>query len=168
MAVRLTDITLRMTPGTHFCWRLSRLQGHSAAGRIRSIEKSNDHIGNRTRYLPACRIVPQPTTLPRSLSPSRESTFTWEILKYLASPNRSAEVLLLAVCKVQTCVRSGGDSRAGLTDEVRDTQNSASRTEDEHCRGSCCVVMNTKSRAQIECHRVIPKFVYVGFHTYRR
>jgi hypothetical protein len=33
------------------------------AGRIRSIEKSNDLIGNRTRDLPACSIVPQPTKL---------------------------------------------------------------------------------------------------------
>jgi hypothetical protein len=40
--------------------------GHSAAGEIRSIEKSNDLIGNRTRDLPACGIVPQPTTLPRA------------------------------------------------------------------------------------------------------
>jgi hypothetical protein len=32
-----------------------------------SIEKkSNDLIGNRTRDLPACSIVPQPTTLPRA------------------------------------------------------------------------------------------------------
>jgi hypothetical protein len=30
---------------------------------IRSIEKSNDLIGNRTRDLPACSVVPQPTTL---------------------------------------------------------------------------------------------------------
>jgi hypothetical protein len=29
------------------------------------MEKSNDLIGNRTRYLPACSIVPQPNTLPR-------------------------------------------------------------------------------------------------------
>jgi hypothetical protein len=34
------------------------------AGRVRAIEKSNDHIGNRTRDLPACFIVPRPTTLP--------------------------------------------------------------------------------------------------------
>jgi hypothetical protein len=32
---------------------------HSAAGRIRWIEKSNDLIGNQTRDLPACSIVPQ-------------------------------------------------------------------------------------------------------------
>jgi hypothetical protein len=32
--------------------------------RIRSIEKSNDHIGIRTRDLPPCSVVPQPTTLP--------------------------------------------------------------------------------------------------------
>jgi hypothetical protein len=36
------------------------------AGRIRSNEKSND-TGNRTRDLPACSIVPQPTTLLRAL-----------------------------------------------------------------------------------------------------
>jgi isocitrate dehydrogenase kinase/phosphatase len=30
-----------------------------------SIEKSNDHFGNRIRDLPACSILPQPTTLPR-------------------------------------------------------------------------------------------------------
>jgi hypothetical protein len=36
--------------------RLSRPQGHSAAGRIRSVEKSNDLIGNQTRDLPACSI----------------------------------------------------------------------------------------------------------------
>jgi hypothetical protein len=35
------------------------------AGRNRPIEKSNDLIGNRTRDLPACSIVPQRTTLPR-------------------------------------------------------------------------------------------------------
>jgi hypothetical protein len=32
--------TPRKIPGTHFCWRLSRTQGHSVAGRIRSTEKS--------------------------------------------------------------------------------------------------------------------------------
>jgi hypothetical protein len=53
-------------PCTHFCWRLSRSQGHSAAGRIRSNEKSNDLIRTRTSDLPACSIVPQPTTLPRA------------------------------------------------------------------------------------------------------
>jgi hypothetical protein len=30
------------------------------------LKKSNDLIGNRTRNLPACSIVPQPTTLPRT------------------------------------------------------------------------------------------------------
>jgi hypothetical protein len=45
---------------------VSRPQGHSAAGRFRSIEKANDFIGTRTRGLPACSIVPQPTTLPRA------------------------------------------------------------------------------------------------------
>jgi hypothetical protein len=44
---------------------MSRLQGHSAAGRIRSIKKFNDLVGNRTHDFPACSIVSQPTALPR-------------------------------------------------------------------------------------------------------
>jgi hypothetical protein len=48
---RRPPFTLRKIPGTHFCYRLSQSQGHSAAGRIRSIEKSNDLIGNRIRDL---------------------------------------------------------------------------------------------------------------------
>ena len=52
-------------PGTHFCKRLSRPQGHSAAGRIMSMKNSNDTIGNWTRDSPACSAVPQPTAPPR-------------------------------------------------------------------------------------------------------
>jgi hypothetical protein len=48
----------RNTPGTHFCYRLSRPQCHSATGRIMSLKNFNDTIGNRTRYLPVCNIVP--------------------------------------------------------------------------------------------------------------
>jgi len=51
-------------PGIHFYWRLSRSQGLSVAGRIMSY--SNYHIGNRTRDLPACSTLPQPTVLPRA------------------------------------------------------------------------------------------------------
>jgi hypothetical protein len=70
MAVRSTlrtgrPLPPRKIPGTHFCLRLRRPQGHDASGRIRSIEESND-VGNRTRDLPACSIVPQPPTLPRA------------------------------------------------------------------------------------------------------
>jgi hypothetical protein len=56
----------RKIPGTHSCYRLSRPQGHSAAGRIRTTENPNDLNGNRTRDIPACSIVPQPTTPPVS------------------------------------------------------------------------------------------------------
>jgi len=41
-------------PDTHFCQRLSRSQGHSAAERITSMKNSNDTIGNRTCDIPAC------------------------------------------------------------------------------------------------------------------
>jgi hypothetical protein len=45
---------------------LSRPRYHSVAGRIRSIEKSDDLVGNQTRDLLACSVLPQPTTLPRA------------------------------------------------------------------------------------------------------
>ena len=38
-------------------------QGHSAAGRIMSMKNSSDTIGNRTRDLPTCSAVPQPSTV---------------------------------------------------------------------------------------------------------
>jgi hypothetical protein len=67
MAVNLSASRVtRKIPSTHFCQRMSRPQGHGAAGRIRSIEKPNDLIGNLTRDLPACSIVPQPTMLLRA------------------------------------------------------------------------------------------------------
>jgi len=46
------------TPRTFLYYRLGRLQGHSAAGRIESMKSKNDHIGNRTRELPALNAVP--------------------------------------------------------------------------------------------------------------
>jgi hypothetical protein len=61
---RQPPFTTRKIPGTHVGYRLSRPQGRNAAGRFRSIEKYSDLIGNRTCDLPACSIVPQPTTLP--------------------------------------------------------------------------------------------------------
>jgi len=42
-------------------------QDHGAAERIMSMKNSNDTIGNRTRDLPTCSAVPQPTALPREL-----------------------------------------------------------------------------------------------------
>jgi hypothetical protein len=46
------------SPGTHFCYRLSRPQGHSAIGRIMSIKNSNDTIWNRTSDLLICSAAP--------------------------------------------------------------------------------------------------------------
>ena len=61
-----TPLLPKNIPGTHFCQRLSQSQGHSAAGRIMSMKSSSDTIGNRTRDLPACSEVPQPTAPPRA------------------------------------------------------------------------------------------------------
>ena len=48
---------LRDIPGTLFCQRLIRPQGHSAAGRIMSIKIPNGPFGNRNRNLTACSAV---------------------------------------------------------------------------------------------------------------
>jgi hypothetical protein len=47
-------------PGTHFYQRLSRPQGHSAAGRIMPMKDPSDTIGNRSRDVPVCSALPQP------------------------------------------------------------------------------------------------------------
>jgi len=52
-------------PGTHFSYRVSKPQGHSATGRILSMKISNDTIGNWTRDLPSYSAVPQTTACPR-------------------------------------------------------------------------------------------------------
>jgi len=54
---RRPPLSLGNTPGTHFCQRLSRPQGHSATGRNMSLKNSNVTIGNRTRDLPVCSVV---------------------------------------------------------------------------------------------------------------
>ena len=64
-------------PGTHFCQTLSRPQGHSAAGRIMSMENFSDTIGNRNRELQACSAVAQ-TTAPPCLPPHPTSTSLYE------------------------------------------------------------------------------------------
>jgi hypothetical protein len=53
--MRLPPFTPRKIAGTHFF----RPQGHSATGRIWSIEKSSDFIGNRTGDLPAGSTMPR-------------------------------------------------------------------------------------------------------------
>jgi hypothetical protein len=65
-------------PGTDFYYRLSRPEGHNAVGRIRSIKKCNDLIGNRTGDLQLIAL-PQPTTLMRAPYVSEGSKSTSKI-----------------------------------------------------------------------------------------
>ena len=51
-------------PGTHFCYRLSRLQDHNTAGRIKSMKNSSNPIGNRFCDLSVCSVLPK-STIPR-------------------------------------------------------------------------------------------------------
>jgi len=81
-------------PGTHFCWRLSRPHGHSAAGRNMSMKNSNDTIGNRTRDSQACSLVPQPSAPTRAPSKKHDQSRSiririsigWNILRTPKDP----------------------------------------------------------------------------------
>jgi len=55
--------------GIPSCYKLSRHQSHSAAGRIMSMKNFSNTIGNQTSDLPACSVVPQPTALPLNATP---------------------------------------------------------------------------------------------------
>jgi hypothetical protein len=68
MAVRLSALRAGRPLPQAESWCSFLLEAESSPGtaeRIKTIAKSNDLIENRTRDLPACSIVPQPTTLPR-------------------------------------------------------------------------------------------------------
>jgi hypothetical protein len=61
---KVVSLTHRLTlppensPGTHFCYRLSRPQGHSVIRRITSMKNSSDTIWNWTSNLPIYSTVP--------------------------------------------------------------------------------------------------------------
>ena len=99
-------------PGTHFCQRLSRPQGHSSAGRIISMKNFNDTIGNQTRDLLACSSVPQPTTIPRvppskgnitTIFQSRRKAdvtkFTFQIIWYLTPKSNHLQTIRLLLLR---------------------------------------------------------------------
>jgi hypothetical protein len=52
------------TSGTHFCYRLGKLQGHRVAGRIKSVKNPNNPKGNQTYKILHCSTVSQPTVPP--------------------------------------------------------------------------------------------------------
>jgi hypothetical protein len=69
MAVRLSALSAGALYPQEDSWysfllEAESTQGHSAVGRIRSIGKTSDLIGNRTRLLSVCSIIPQSNTLP--------------------------------------------------------------------------------------------------------
>jgi hypothetical protein len=78
--------------------RLSQPQYHRAAGRIASIKNFNNTIGFRTRDLPACSAVPQPTALPRTPITLRRTIFSRTPL-HEGSPRRRD--LYLTTCTTE-------------------------------------------------------------------
>jgi hypothetical protein len=98
---RRPPYTARKIPDTRFCYRLSRHQGHSAPGRI-TINKKSNVTRNRTRDFPACRIIPQPTTLPRTHLRSRISFIEQLLLRI--SWAKSGQPWFVCVCQ-RKCIK---------------------------------------------------------------
>jgi hypothetical protein len=55
----------KMIPGTQFCSRVRRTRAIVRLEGLGKLKKLKDLIGTRTRDLPTCSIVPQPSTLPQ-------------------------------------------------------------------------------------------------------
>ena len=74
------------------------------AGRIMSMKKSNDNIGNRNRDLPTCSALPQPTALPRALcamGTGVKSAGAWKLTTYSHIVERlrmSGAIPLVPIC----------------------------------------------------------------------
>jgi hypothetical protein len=67
--------------GSNFCYRLSNLQGLVRPEGLGKLKKYIHLKGSRTLDLPACTIVPQPTTLPCApCSNHNESVITYAML----------------------------------------------------------------------------------------
>jgi hypothetical protein len=92
--------TSRNILDNHFCSRLSRPQGHSAAGRIMSMKNSHDTIWNRTRDLPGYSAVPQPTAPPGV----PYTVYTFIKIFRLLSPLMSAIPHLFQVLVIHLCM----------------------------------------------------------------
>ena len=74
---------------------LSQLQGHPVVGRIRLMKSTNYPIVNRTRELPACSAVPQPTAPPRTPLEYRFNMIVQrecEFITYLVAWYREANI----------------------------------------------------------------------------
>jgi hypothetical protein len=67
-----SQMTVRLSAsrsGQEATWYSLLLEAESTPVQLEELgklKKSNDRIGNRTRDLPACRMVPQQITLPRA------------------------------------------------------------------------------------------------------
>jgi hypothetical protein len=98
----------RKIPDTHFCYRLSRTQGHSPAGRITSIEK-NHLIGIPAHDLLACSSMPQSTM--RSRAPLQVHRY----LRLLCVHGRALVLMKTATVIDRSCVLTRSNINTCLT-----------------------------------------------------
>ena len=66
------------------------------------MKNSNDTIGNRTRDLPTCSAVPQPTALPRALTVDTVATVI-NVYMVVFLFNTVIYVFLLCLCILIVC-----------------------------------------------------------------
>ena len=96
-------------PGTYFCHRLSKPQGHSAARRIMSMKNSNDTTRNQTCDLLACSTVHQPTASqldsPYKAGCNRfwSKSYNWQVVKVLSvtlRPSQWTSVCIIYILQI--------------------------------------------------------------------
>jgi hypothetical protein len=76
-------------------------KGRGAAGRISSVEKSSDVIGNQARVVRACSVVSQPTTPPRATNIKLLSYVSFNLGRFRLTRLLRSEDLhfLLLICR---------------------------------------------------------------------
>ena len=89
--------------------RLSRLQGHCAAGRIISMKNYNEITGNRTRDLPACSLLSQRTEPPRApISIRRKINFYLCLIKCHALKSAESRGITLNILSLWYYIKMSG------------------------------------------------------------
>jgi hypothetical protein len=108
--------------------RLSRSQAPNAAGRIRSIEKSNELVGNRTRDFPSCRMEPKRNTLqllPLSIFTRRGYTSHQRPLEELQPYKQNNPVRKSGMAKFPILPRKWGLVNPSRSEVLRSVSNDA-------------------------------------------
>jgi len=93
---------LPLLPARRYRWfDAESTPGHSAAGRINSMKNPNDPLVNRTRALPACGAVSQPTAPQRAPAEAKGRQKVWKMNIF----NEEIDFLRSTSCKLRSQIK---------------------------------------------------------------